>query len=311
MGASSLGQGERMKGNDLQLYFSGQNMLAGSLTILSLQFEDLPKRLKIQMQFLPWGDTLGKATFHWVWLTAEVSNMKSDPQSFGRMLIGSDQLPRVHPPQNSRVEWGWRLSPEDLEDIENARADNPRAPLNFKLQAKGILQGLTDSESAAAMVSGEGNFEVPVSEWEDYLEKFGYNLPPSAAQLAGYGAMLHPSWADASRRLATARKHLLAGDDHIALIACLHAFEAVASPAYKPQSWFDLAKPSMPDQKASAVAGLFSKHCDYLNRVGHHRARKPPPDDPDLPEMPLNHWEAELMVASSQYLLAYALRLRG
>jgi len=42
-----------MKGTELHLYFSGQSTLAGSLTILSLQFEDLPKRLKIQMQFLP------------------------------------------------------------------------------------------------------------------------------------------------------------------------------------------------------------------------------------------------------------------
>jgi len=301
-----------MKGTELHLYFSGQSTLAGSLTILSLQFEDLPKRLKIQMQFLPWGDVLNKAKFHWVWLTAEVSNMRSDPQSFGRVLINSDQFPRVHPPQNSRLEWGWRLSLEDLENIEKTRADNPRAPLSFKLQAKGILQGITQSESAAALVSGEGTFEVPVSEWEDYFDKFGYDLPPSAAELAGYGAMLHPTWADATKRLITARKHLLAGDDHVALIACLHEFERIGiSGPHRYEPWFELVKGSMPGQKASALANLFSRHCDYLNRVGHHAARKPPQDTPDLPEMPLNHWEAELMVAASQYLLAYALRLRG
>jgi len=254
---------------------------------------------------------LNKAKFHWVWLTAEVSNMRSDPQSFGRVLINSDQFPRVHPPQNSRLEWGWRLSLEDLENIEKTRADNPRAPLSFKLQAKGILQGITQSESAAALVSGEGTFEVPVSEWEDYFDKFGYDLPPSAAELAGYGAMLHPTWADATKRLITARKHLLAGDDHVALIACLHEFERIGiSGPHRYEPWFELVKGSMPGQKASALANLFSRHCDYLNRVGHHAARKPPQDTPDLPEMPLNHWEAELMVAASQYLLAYALRLR-
>jgi hypothetical protein len=300
-----------MKGTELHLYFSGQSTLAGSLTILSLQFEDLPKRLKIQMQFLPWGDVLNKAKFHWLWLTAEVSNMKTESRSFGRVLVTSDQLPRVSPPQNSRLEWGWRLLPEELEAIENARADSPKAPLSFRLQARGILQGITESDSAAVMVAGDGTFEVPVSEWEGYLDQFGYSLAPSAAALAGFGAMLHPSWAEATQRLAKARKHLLAGDDHIALIACLHEFEAVASPTIKPQPWFDLAKPSMPDQKAAAIGGLFSKHCDYLNKVGHHRARKPPVDDADLPEMPLNLWEAELMVASSQSLLAYALRLRA
>jgi hypothetical protein len=300
-----------MKGNDLQLYYSGQGKLIGSLTILSLSFDDLPKRLKVEMQFLPFGETLNQGKPHWVWLTAEVSNMRTDPQYFGRVVITSDQLPRVDPPQANRLVWGWRLSPEDLEAIENSRADNAKAPLSFKLVARGILQDDFQKSGAAAMVAGEGNFEVPVSEWEDYLSRFEYSLPPSAAQLASYGATLHPSWADASKRLAKARKHLLAGDDHVALIACLHEFAALAAPAYEHRPWFDLAKPTMPDQKAAAIGVLLSKHCDYLNKVGHHRGRKPPADDPDLPEMPLNHWEAELMVATSQYLLAYALRLRA
>lgn len=301
-----------MKGNDLQLYYSGQGRLIGSLTILSLQFDELPKRLKIQMQFLPFGETLNQGKPHWVWLTAEVSNMKIDPQSFGRVLITSDQLPRVDPPQANRLEWGWRLSPEDLEAIENSRADNPRAPLSFRVLARGILQDDFQKNGTAAMVSGEGDFEVPVSEWEDYLARFGYSLPPSAAALAGSGAILHPSWAEASKRLTTARKHLLAGDDHVALIACLHEFERMGiSGPHRYEPWFELVKGLMPGQKASALAHLFSRHCDYLNRVGHHASRKAPADTPDLPEMPLNHWEAELMVASSQYLLAYALRLRG
>jgi hypothetical protein len=48
-----------------------------------------------------------------------------------------------------------------------------------------------------------------------------------------------------------------------------------------------------------------------LNKIGHHKDRKDRDAMGNLIEMPLNHWEAELALAASQVLLAYAIRLNG
>jgi hypothetical protein len=58
------------------------------------------------------------------------------------------------------------------------------------------------------------------------------------------------------------------------------------------------------------VARLLAAHCTYLNRVGYHRDRDHPAGS-ELPPVPLDHWEAEIAVAVSQFWLTFALRETG
>lgn len=64
----------------------------------------------------------------------------------------------------------------------------------------------------------------------------------------------------------------------------------------------------MPDQKGCSGAAWLSGFATYLDRVGHRRSRSERDSDPNLTEMPLDHWETELPVASARVALAYVLR---
>lgn len=80
----------------------------------------------------------------------------------------------------------------------------------------------------------------------------------------------------------------------------------------------DLVASAETNQYCYGVCAIFNTRgstgpatvCQYMNRVGHHRGRKPAAAHDKLRQMPLTHWEAELAVATSQYLLTYALRLK-
>ncbi len=231
--------------------------------------------------------------------------------SFGRLDIEMGQWPQINPAVQGAVTWLWRLLPEDIEGIERARSDNPSAPLTFRIDVQGIIQrGFNQGGSEAYPATGEGFLEIPLSQWQTLLAQLGFGVAPSAAELAGFGSSVHPSWAKAEEYLKPARVHLLRGDDYEALTDCLSQFERVTTAPYRDASWKELVA-GMPEQKANSISELFAAHCSYLNRVGHHRGRTPPVGEKELQQMPLNHWEAELAVATSQFLLAYALRLKS
>jgi hypothetical protein len=139
-----------------------------------------------------------------------------------------------------------------------------------------------------------------------YLE---YKLPPSHAALAGLSSIQHPSWADATKRLGDARSHLRAGEDYDALRDCLSTLESLVSPPYTADAWKKRLA-SLPDQKATGLAALFSGMATYCNKVGHHRSRQERDAGNDFQQMPLDHWEADLAVGAAQFVTAYALRLR-
>ena len=109
--------------------------------------------------------------------------------------------------------------------------------------------------------------------------------------------------------MGPARSRLRAGEDYAALTSCLGEFEKLESKPYMAASWIP-AISTDPVQKQEGVAGLLAAHCTYLNKIGHHKDRKDRDAMGNLLEMPLNHWEAELALASSQVLLAYAIRLK-
>jgi hypothetical protein len=268
---------------------------------------DAPNWIKIRLEFSGYNDFFaGGRKPHWVWLTARVSNQRVPPRVFGHVVIDVNQRPPLQVGMAGEVEWLWRLRPEDLEGIEQGQQDGAKSPRYFKVNVEGIVQ----IPDGTFTVTGEGNFEVPVSEWTEYLTSLGYGVPPSVSSLLAAGGASHTSWLEAEKRLAPARARLCAGEDYIALTACLGEFEKVESKPYMATSWLPLLQ-SEPAQKRDGVAGLLAAHCTYLNRVGYHKDWKDRDAMGDLIEMPLNHWEAELALAASQVLLAYAIRLKG
>lgn len=296
-----------MKGNDLRFYVqvppAPQYMGKAVFKQLSA---DAPNGVKIRLEFTGFNQffSAGK-TAHWVWLGAEVANQRVPPRTFGRVAIDVLHRPLLQAGEGGEVEWSWALRPEDLEGIEVGQQDAAKNPRYFKVNALGIIQ----LPEGTFTVTGEGNFEVALSEWIEYLGALGYGVPPSLSGLATAAALAHPSWSEAEKRLKSARDHLRAGEDYVALTACLGEFEKVVSKPYLPESWLPLVE-AEPKQKQDGVAGLLAAHCTYLNRVGYHKDWKARDPMGNLMEMPLSHWEADLALAASQIWLAYALRLK-
>jgi hypothetical protein len=152
--------------------------------------------------------------------------------------------------------------------------------------------------------------QVELSRWDRLLQALGYTVPPSQASVVTRGAQEELGWADATKRLENARLHLRHGEDYDALRACLSALEGFVSMPYNAQSWKS-GLTSLQDQKADGLAGLLSGFATSCNRIGYHREHQNRDDAGDLPVMPLDHWEADLAVAVSQYLLTYVSRLRS
>jgi hypothetical protein len=298
-----------MKGNDLQFYVKVSPPAASYLgkAIFKHLTADAPNGVKIRLEFSGFNDFfVGGRTPHWVWLNAEVFTQRVPPRMCGRVMIDVNQRPPLQAGAAGDVEWLWALRPEDLEGIEQAHQDAAKSPRYFKVNALGIIQ----IPEGTFTVTGEGNFEVPVSEWTEYLTSLGYGVPPSLAALLTAGGASHSSWSEAERRLAPARARLRAGEDYVALTSCLGEFEKLVSKPYMAVSWQPLVQAD-PAQKQDGVAGLLAAHATYLNKIGHHKDRKDRDAMGNLIEMPLNHWEAELALAASQVLLAYAIRLKG
>ena len=151
---------------------------------------------------------------------------------------------------------------------------------------------------------------MELSHWERLVQALGYSVPPSQASLVGPATRDHPSWTDATGRLANARSHLRHGEDYDALRESLGAVEALVTAPYSAGSWRPLLA-SLPAQKADGLAELFSGFATFCNKIGHHRERSERDGAGDLPAMPLDHWEADIAVALAQYVLTYASRLRA
>ncbi len=298
-----------MKGNDLHFYTQlgpPANSYLGKAVFKRLD-ADAPNGVKIRLEFSGSNDFFsGAMKAHWVWLTAQVSNQRVPPRTFGQVAIDVPQRPLLQAGIAGEVEWLWRLRPEDLEGIEIGQHDAAKSPRYFKVDLLGIIQ----VPEGTFTVTGQGNFEVPLSEWTEYLTSLGYGVPPSLSGLLEARGSGHPSWSEAETRLGPARARLRAGEDYSALTLCLGEFEKLESKPYMAESWAPLMTGD-PTQKQDGVAGLLAAHCTYLNKIGHHKDRKDRDAIGNLIEMPLNHWEAELALATSQVLLAYAIRLKG
>lgn len=277
---------------------------------LDLEVEALPatQQLTIERNHVQTPLTVG-----WLQLDVELRTNQIPQRTIGSVLIDDAGMLPIGPSRSGPARWLWELLPEDVERVEMARAVQPAAPIYFQVDVRGIAKLLDPDGSAVDVVTIRGatsQLIVELSQWERLLHQLDYSLPPSHPALAGLPSLEHPSWKDATTRLQNARSHHRSGEDYDALRECLSALEAVVHAPYNKESWKrQLA--SLPEQKAEALAELFSGIATYCNRVGHHRDRSERNTAGDLSPMPLEHWEADLMVGTAQFVLAYAVRLRS
>lgn len=294
-----------MGGDQFYLYAQvgtgGGGTVLGRLLSRRIDFENAPRiGFKLTFDFVP---DRGAPQLSWASLEGAIATQTTLERALGRLDIPGRARPTLDPPSDQGVEWLWLVLPDDLQIVERLRGHDRRNPVRFSLRIRGIGQ----MAGSIVGVSGEGPIEVASSDWDGLLGSFGYESPTLAAQLVEGVAPLHPSWADALRRLAAAREHLRRGETNAAFRSCLSEFENLVSPAYERAAW-ETRLAGLDRQKAEGAAFAIAGHASLLNKVGHHRSRVTDASG-EHPLMPLDHWEAEIGVATSELLLAFALRL--
>lgn len=298
----------------------------GSYTIRSIEFTgqtfDSMKCLSIeveahgQQQPLTITDANGQQrsfTISWVQLEVMISAPAIPRRQVGRVHIDEKGMLPLAPSNGQPGRWIWEVRPEDVELVDQARSNQPSAPLYFHVDISGIGKLIDASgqlHDLIAIHSADPQLQVELSHWDRLIQALGYTVPPSQVSVVTRATLEHPAWVNATKQLENARYHLRHGEDYDALRECLSALEGLVSAPYNTESWKS-SLTSVQDQKADGLAELLSGFATYCNKVGHHRERENRNDSGDLPVMPLDHWEADLAVAVAQYLLTYAFRLRS
>jgi len=213
------------------------------------------------------------------------------------------------------AQWQWELLPEDVEHIENDPTVSANGIVGFQVGVNGLAK-VTDAASGAFLgdicrLSGSApQVTLEISEWERLIGSIGYRLPSSQGSFASGVSRENPAWGATISRLSKARQHHRRGEDDDALRDCLNAFEALTAKPYSSDQWKQRFN-SMPEQKARGLAELFSGLASFCNTVGHHRSDAGRDAEGNYPSVPLDHWEADLILGASQFLLTYALRLKA
>ena len=251
----------------------------------------------------------------WLTLAVEVRSAIAPYRLIGRVRVNEPAKSSIDPQELRIATWLWEVQPEDIEQVEASRSQTDRlAPIALNVQASGVarLQPLGVSLVASPILALRADktfWQIESSLWERLLMQLRYTLGPTMEGVAGLAAINHGSWSQAGERLEGARKHLRAGEDAAALRDCLSALEAIVQPPYSEDRWRQQLK-DMPGQKVEALARFFSGVGTFANLAGHHRTDNQRDESGDFPPVPLDHWEAELAVANTHFVLAYALRLR-
>lgn len=242
------------------------------------------------------------------WLRLDIdllSQRTAAPRRYGTASVNWRDHPRLSPAIGGPVEVNWMLLPEDIERIEldHGIGTSPGAPWTFQV----VVEGLSSGPAGAVATAGDGTLTIAASDWQTLMQQVGYGLGPGARSALSQSTHDHPTWLDAEKCLTRARELLRAGEGRAALAECLSQFEALTTLPYRAESW--RGRWAVPPQKDAGLVAALSGHCSYLNKIGHHRDSKPDPASREHKQMPLDQWEAELVVAASHHYLGCALRL--
>ena len=294
-----------MGGGEIYLYArvgsADGGTVLGRLLPRRIDYENAPSvGFKLTWDFVP---DRAAPQLNWAALDAFLTTLSTMERVVGMLDVPGRARPVLDPPRDHGVEWLWMLLPDDLQVVERIRGQDRRNPVRFRLR----LRGVAAMASAVVGVNGEGTIEIPSSEWDGLLATYGFEQPTLSAQLIEGVAPSHPSWTDAHRRLTAAREHLRRGEGHAAYRACLSEFENLVPKPYDKAGW-EARFSHLQAQKAAGTALALAGHASLLNKIGHHRSLDEDAAE-EHPAMQLDQWEAEIGVATSELLLALALRL--
>jgi len=242
----------------------------------------------------------------WLRLDVEVASQRTAaPRRYGVASVNWRDHPRLSPAISGPIEINWMLLPEDIERIEldHGIDTSPGAPWSFQV----FVEGLSSGPAGTVGTAGDGTLTIAASDWQTLMQQVGYGLGPGARSALSRSTHDHPTWLDAEKRLARARQLLRSGEGRAALEECLGQFEALAGKCYTQDVWKE--RWALPNQKRDGAAAALAGHCTYLNKIGHHRDANADPTSREYSQMPLDQWEAELIVSASHHYLAYILRL--
>lgn len=267
-------------------------------------------------QPMTWND--GKAdrpvALSWLQLSAELWTRMNPRAVIGSIHIDQQGMLPIGTKRSNPANWLWEVRPEDFELVERSNSNQGTAPLIFNLGLTGLAK-LVDAQSGQFLneivpVRANSQVTIELSHWQRLMQYMEYTVPPSQAALAGASSLGHPSWSDASKRLDNARAHHRRGEDYDALRECLSILESLVTAPYTADSWKQRLSTAIPEQKRIGIAEMLSGVAMFCNKIGHHRSRTERNASDDLVQMPLDHWEADLVLGAAQFATTYALRLR-
>lgn len=250
-------------------------------------------------------------TFVWLQLNVSITLQRNPLSPVGQIDIDSLERLSIKASEPSDGNLDWYLRPEDIELVDQFGHDND--PVRFRVDISGIAKITNESGSFnldIVTVRGDTTLTIEQSAWEGILSRLGYSVPPSQYTLATQSTLLHESWKNAGAELELARNHLRLGEDRDAVTKCLDLFAAVVTAPYEKGSWKKYLT-EVDEQKAEGLDRLFTGLATYFNKVGHHRSKAIRDDSGDLIVMDLDHWEADLVLDATQFILTYVLRLQA
>lgn len=258
---------------------------------LSLEYEPLSEQV-LDMRLLS--------------LQAHIEDSRSTPRVYGRMVVAvGSEVPALGPNASRKWWWIWHLPPEEIERIEHVRQATGARP-TFRL----VLSGYAQITYATWAIGSELPFSLSTDEWLGLIRSLGYESPPSVTGLVGATLASDPSWQDAEEAMRRARALLNRGEDHEAVASAYRAFDQVLANPYKAAWTKRLISATVPPDKAKHLEVLLQKHTNVLSNLGRHPGGETD-EDGNREMLPLDHWEAELLVATSQLLLAAVYRWRS
>lgn len=276
---------------------------AGSFTMVEIAPDWGDGALRLKVRYQPPEPAI--RIMELVSLSASITTTDVSRAGLGRLLPTPDSP--GHRQLGGRVRegwWEWRLSAGDAEQVERGRTPTAQEVL-IGLEVRGIAVADGRTRGFAA----ETQLGIVASDWVDLLARWGDGTPASLTDLAGRSLTDAPSWAAARHRVAVARRHLSLGEDAQALSSIYRLFDEVARNPYK-HAWDHLARPDLPLEKQEAMAGLLRATASALNKLGRHPGDEITADGRRA-MLPLDHWEAELLVAVGQVLLVGVDRWRA
>ncbi|BFH61129.1 hypothetical protein [Paenibacillus azoreducens] len=202
--------------------------------------------------------------------------------------------------------WDWIIDSNDISTLEGVR----NGDLELDIEVKAIVE-ITENGSKMIPIIGRERVRFSETDWISFIRHFGYSTK--------YGLSLPPSllndknWIEAYDSLNDAREHIQRGKTYDALRQCLSVIESYIDTdkrggPYSERVWEELLHDITP-QKKDGIAGLFAGVATYLNKVGHHRNSRQKVNG-NLETIPLDQYEAELLLGISQLVVTYLERLR-